>query len=470
MKRALYLILCIAAAAAALPADAQEVHPGRSIYLEFCATCHGEDLRGGNGSNLIDHEWAFGDEREEIIQNIATGIPDRGMPAFGDALSDEQIGSVVDYIEQVAAGADPFITPAPDSSTTLDYTFDVQVFARGLEIPWAIDFIDDETALITERPGRVRIVRNGELDPQPVAGTPDVQHAGQGGLLDVAVDPDYASNGWIYLAYSHALPATGAERAPSMTRVVRGRIDGNTWTDQEVLFEAPHDTYHTTAHHYGTRIIFDRDGHLFFSIGDRGMQDQAQDLSRPNGKVHRINRDGSIPSDNPFVGWEHALPSIYSYGHRNPQGLDIHPETGELWAVEHGPFGGDELNRVVAGRNYGWPVITYGINYNQTIITEERSRPGMEQPVFYWRPSIAISGLAFYDHSRLPYWKNQALVSALRDKEVRIVQIHDGRVLHEEVILQDAGRVREAVAGPDGSIYVVLNQPDMVVRMVPVND
>lgn len=467
MKQAACVLLLTFAASVGT-AQAQEAHPGRSIYVQFCATCHGEDLKGGMGSNLVNHEWAFGGDRDEIVQNIKTGLPERGMPPFGETLSDEQINHVVDYIDQVASGSDPFITPTPDSVNTLDYAFDVQVFARGLELPWGIDFTDQNTALITERPGRLRVVRNGELMARPVAGTPEVLHEGQGGLLDVAVDPNYSSNGWIYLAYSHALPAAEGERAPAMTRIVRGRIDNHTWTDQEVLFEAPHDTYRTARQHYGSRIVFDPDGYLYFSIGDRGAGEQAQDLSRPNGKVYRINRDGSVPPDNPFVGWEHALPAIYSYGHRNPQGLAIHPVTGELWGVEHGPFGGDELNRIQAGRNYGWPVITYGINYNQTIITEERRRLGMEQPIFYWRPSIAVSGLAFYGGSHLPYWSNNAVVSALRNKEVRLVQIEDGRVMHEEVILKGAGRVREAVPGPDGAIYAVLNDPNMIVRMVPI--
>ena len=468
MQRAVCLLLLMLLASTGT-ASAQDANPGRAVYTQFCATCHGEDLKGGNGSNLIDGEWAFGDERDEIVQTIKSGIPERGMPPFGQTLSDEQINHVVDYIDQVASGADPFIIPAPDSVSTLDYRFDVQVVARGLEIPWAIDFIDRNTALITERPGRLRIVRNGELQTQPVAGTPEVLHQGQGGLLDVAVDPDYATNGWIYLAYSHEIPAAnGADRTGAMTRIVRGHIANNAWTDQEVLFEAPHETYRTTRHHYGSRIVFDDEGYLYFSIGDRGAGEQAQDLSLPNGKIYRIHRDGSVPFDNPFVGWEHALSAIYSFGHRNPQGLAVHPKTGDLWAVEHGPFGGDELNLVKAGRNYGWPVVTYGINYDRTVLTEERSRPGMEQPIYYWRPSIAVSGLAFYDKPPLPYWTNHALVSALRYKEVRIVQIEEGRVLHEEVVLKGAGRVREAVPGPDGAIYVVLNEPDMVVRMVPV--
>ena len=443
-------------------------HPGSSVFTANCATCHGQDLKGGNGSNLIDGGWEFGDERADIIRSIADGIPERGMPAFGGVLSDQHIEQVVDYIDQVASGADPFISPAPDSLETLDYAFDVEVVARGLEIPWAIAFIDENTALITERPGRLRLLKSGALQDEPVTGTPDVLHEGQGGLLDVSIDPDHASNGWIYLSYSHVLPqGPDDERPRAMTRIVRGRIDGNSWIDQEVLFEAPHETYLPTRQHYGNRIVFDPDGHLYFSIGDRGMMDLAQDLSRPNGKIHRIHTDGSIPADNPFVDRDDALPSIFSYGHRNPQGVAVHPETGEVWAVEHGPRGGDELNRVHRGRNYGWPVISYGINYNGTVLTEERSRPDMEQPIRYWRPSIAVSGLGFYDGSAMPYWTNKMLVGALRDEEVRLVQLEDGRVIHEEVILKNAGRVREAQPGPDGSIYVVLNEPDMVVRLVP---
>jgi glucose/arabinose dehydrogenase len=356
----------------------------------------------------------------------------------------------------------------PDQLETLDYTLNVDVLAEGLENPWAIDFIDTQTALITEQSGDVHMIESGRLRAEPVAGLPEALYAGQGGMLDVAVDPDYQDNGWIYLAYSHALGE--GDNRPAMTRVVRGHIRNNAWTDQQVLFEAPHDTYRTSRHHYGSRIVFDAEGRLYFSIGDRGAQSQAQDLSRPNGKVHRIHRDGSIPSDNPFVGRDDALPSIFSYGHRNPQGLAIHPETDALWGVEHGPRGGDELNRIVAGRNYGWPVITYGINYDGTIITEERAREGMEQPVLYWRPSIAVSGLDVYDGQAFPYWRNHLLVGALRDQEVRLLSLAGNHVQHQEVILKNAGRVREAVTGPDGAIYVVVNAPGAILRLSHMRD
>jgi glucose/arabinose dehydrogenase len=337
-----------------------------------------------------------------------------------------------------------------------------------LEIPWAIDFINSKTALITERPGRLRIVRNGELLSEPVRNTPEVLHEGQGGLLDVAMDPEYSSNGWIYLAYSHVLEAKDNEkRPPAMTRIVRGKIENNTWGTEEVLFEAPHEMYRTTRHHYGCRIVFDKQGHLFFAIGDRGAGHQAQDVKLPNGKVHRIFKDGTIPEDNPFLDKKFAMPSLFSLGNRNIQGMAIHPVTDELWTTEHGPMGGDEVNLIEAGKNYGWETITYGKNYNGTIITEETHRPGMEQPNLYWNPSIAVCGLDFYRGELFKKWKNKLLVGALKYEEVRLLSIEKDRVMHQEVILKGQGRVRDVSTGPDGAIYVVLNQPGTVLKLTP---
>lgn len=457
-----FIFVFAALAFVASPVAGQDAHPGRAIFMNTCASCHGTDLQGGMGSNLVDDEWTIATTREEIVAVVREGIPESGMPPFGEALSDAQINQVVDFIQAASAGDVVILPSAADSLVALDYHLEAEVYVHGLEIPWAIDFTGPTAALITERPGRLRVVENGTLRSEPVQGTPAVLHEGQGGLLDVTVDPNYDENGWVYLAYSHLLPG---EDSLAMTHIVRGRIENNRWTDEQLLYEAPHDTYLPTRQHYGSRIVFDPQGYLYFSIGDRGRQDMAQDLRRPNGKIHRIFPDGSIPPDNPFIAQEGLLPTIFSYGHRNPQGLAVHPVTGELWDVEHGPRGGDEINLIKAGRNYGWPIITYGINYSGTIITEERSRPGMEQPIFYWRPSIGVGGLNFYDGDVFPYWQNQALVTALRNQEVRVVQLHEGRVLHEETILKDAGRVREAVKGPDGAIYVVLNEPHVILRI-----
>lgn len=374
------------------------------------------------------------------------------------------------------------IVSLPDTIETLDYTLHAEVVTDALDEPWAIAFIDADTVLITEQPGRLRLLVNGNLR-DPVRGTPAVSYEGvQGGLLDVAVDPDYANNGWIYVSYAHALLVeqdTASDTGPpAMTRVVRGRIRDNTWQDQQVVLEAPHDTYRTTRHHFGSRLAFGPEGLLYVSIGDRGdwpvypraVKMHAQALNRPNGKIHRVHRDGSIPSDNPLVEDSDALPSVFTYGHRNPQGLATHPETGAVWALEHGPRGGDELNRLRPGANYGWPEITYGIDYDGSIISPDRRQDGMEQPVTYWRPSIATSGLSFYQGEAFPYWHNQALVSTLKIQQLRLLTMVSDRVIHQEVILEGLGRIREAVPAPDGSIYVVLNAPDRILRLTHLAD
>lgn len=444
--------------------------------MQLCAPCHGTQLQGGDGPNLIDDETIHGNERSDLARSIVEGNITAGMPPFGGALTEQEVNDIIDFILAQAERADALAQapaePEPSATRavpleTLDYGVAAEVFVDSLEIPWAIDFLDEQTAILTERPGRVRIVENGVLRPEPVAGTPEVLHARQGGLLDVTVDPNYDENGWIYLAYSHALPHAGGGDPPAMTRIVRGRIVDNTWADQEVLFEAPHELYSPMQIHYGSRIVFDKKGYLYFSVGDRFAQDLAQEVSRPNGKIHRIYPDGSIPEDNPFVADASALPSVYSYGHRNPQGLAVHPVTDEVWDAEHGPRGGDELNLVVAGRNYGWPVISYGINYNGTTLTEYRRHPDMEQPNFYWKPSIAVSGLDFYEGDLFPRWKNKLLVASLAFQELHLLDLDGTRVMHDEVIMKDQGRIREAIEGPDGAIYVVLNDPDRIVRLVP---
>ncbi len=440
---------------------------GAGLYQQNCAQCHGADLNGGNAKSLVDGVWEFGSGDSYIFRNIKFGISHLGMPSYGDALKDDEIRAILSYIrssEQNAGVERPAIVQELE---TMDYDLNVEIFAEGLEIPWAIDFTDKNTALITERPGRLRIVENGKLQPEPVKNTPDVLHAGQGGLMDVAVDPDYADNGWIYLAFSHELKEFEGERSPAMTKIVRGKIENNTWTNEQVLFEAPHETYRTTRHHYGCRIVFDPAGYLYFAIGERGTAEHAQDITRPNGKVHRINRDGSVPTDNPYYNEQNSIKSLYSLGNRNIQGMAIHPVTGELWTTEHGPMGGDELNLIKAGKNYGWPVITYGLNYNGTIVSEFTRKEGLEQPNLYWKPSIAVCGLDFYRGDLFPKWKNKLLVGALKYEEVRLLDIEGDRVMHDEVILKGAGRVRDVSTGPDGAIYVVLNDPGTVLKLSP---
>ena len=444
---------------------------GAALYQQNCAQCHGADLNGGNATSLIDEIWQFGAEDGYVFRNIKFGIAHLGMPSYEKTLNDDEVRAMMKYVQEETKKGGAEKPPIVKELETLDYDVNVEIFAEGLEVPWAIDFIDASTALITERPGRLRVVKRGKLQVEPVKNTPKVLNEGQGGLMDVAIDPDYDKNGWIYLAYSHVLEnVTEGKRPPAMTRLERGKINNNTWTESEIIFEAPHETYRTTRHHYGCRIVFDPWGYLYFSIGERGADVHAQDFTRPNGKVHRIHKDGLIPDSNPFMDEKEAMKSIYSLGNRNIQGMAIHPETGQLWATEHGPMGGDELNLIEAGKNYGWPVITYGLNYNGTIITELTHKLGLEQPILYWKPSTAVCGLDFYSGDLFKKWKNKLLVGALKYEEVRLLDIENDRVMHEEVILKGAGRVRDVSTGSDGAIYVVLNKPDTILRLTPKAD
>jgi aldose sugar dehydrogenase len=444
---------------------------GAALYQQYCATCHGADLKGGNSGSLIDGIWQFGAADSYKFRNIKFGIPHLGMPSYNGVLNDNDIKAILTYVSESEKSAGAVKPAIVKELETLDYKLNVEVFAEGLEIPWAIDFLDATTALITEKPGRLRVVSKGKLQPEPVKNIPKVLNEGQGGLMDVAVDPEYSQNGWIYLAFSHVLDKkAGEERPGAMTKIVRGKIENNTWTNEQVLFEAPHETYRTTRHHYGCRIVFDKAGHLYFAIGDRGAGFQAQDNTLPNGKVHRIHKDGKIPVDNPFISDPKAMKSLYSLGNRNIQGMAIHPETDELWTTEHGPMGGDEVNLIKPGKNYGWETITYGINYNGTIITEFTHKPGLEQPNLYWRPSIAVCGLDFYRGDLFKKWKNKLLVGALKYEEVRLLNIEGDRVMHDEVILKGQGRVRDVQTGPDGAIYVVLNDPGTVLKLMPKID
>lgn len=449
---------------------AREPTRGETIYQQKCASCHGIKLQGGNAQSLVDGIWQFGAGRGYLFRSIKFGIPHVGMPSYEATLTDADIQGVIRFLleSENRAGVKP--PQLPQVLETQDYFMNVEILARDLDIPWGIAFLSATHMLVTERPGRLRVIRDGSLDPEPVSGTPTVLAEGQGGLLDVAVDPQFAQNGWVYLAYSHALPLAGGQRRPgAMTRIVRGRIREHTWIDEQVLFEAPHATYLTSRHHYGCRLLFDRRGYLYFGIGDRGTGEHAQQLDRPNGKIHRIHSNGEIPTDNPFVKHGKALASIFSYGHRNPQGMSMHPETDGIWISEHGPMGGDELNLIASAKNYGWPEVTYGRNYNGTIITEFTEKPGLEHPHYYWKPSTGICGIAFLHGPQFTKWENRLLAASLKYEDIQLLDIECDRVIHQQVILKNYGRVRDVDCAPDGSIYVLLNQPGRVVRLTPSN-
>lgn len=440
------------------------------IYTNNCATCHGADLKGNISQSLLDGSWQFGSGKNDIMRSIKFGYPHHGMPAWGGVLSNDEIDSLVSYIlsEEKRLGVSK--PPIPETLETQDYAIKVDVIAEGLDVPWAMDFIGPNKVLITERSGRLRVMENGVLLPDSVVGIPQVKARGQGGLLDVAIDPNYDREPWIYLSFSHGVgkvTENGEDQIPAMTSIVRGKLINNTWSNQEVLFEAPHDTYKTAGQHFGSRIVFDPEGFLYFSIGDRGTSDDAQDITKPNGKIHRIYKDGRIPKSNPFYNQPGAIKSIYTYGNRNPQGLAVHPETGQVWETEHGPLGGDELNLIRSGLNYGWPVISYGINYNGDIITELTRQEGMEQPIAFWKPSIATCGLDFYSGDAFPKWKNKLLVGSLKMEELQLLDIEKDRMMYRQTILKNAGRVRDVTTGPDGAIYIVLNNPGSILRLAP---
>lgn len=335
------------------------------------------------------------------------------------------------------------------------HDFRVVTLTQGLEHPWGLAFLSDGRMLVTERPGRLRIVgADGRLDPRPVAGLPPVAAVGQGGLLDVALHPDYARNGWVYLSY--AGPGPGGQG----TEVLRGRLDGHALRDVEVLFRMRPKT--TAGLHFGSRLVFDRQGYLYITLGDRGDMQRAQRLDDHAGSVIRLHDDGRVPADNPFVGRAGALPEKFTLGNRNMQGAVLHPTTGELWTHEHGPQGGDEVNIMRAGVNYGWPVITYGVNYGSgTKIGEGTHKPGMAQPLWTWVPSIAPSGMAFYTGDRFPKWRGNLFVGALRGELLARLEVDNERVIREErLLVGKVGRIRDVRSGPDGLIYLLTDSPD----------
>jgi aldose sugar dehydrogenase len=341
------------------------------------------------------------------------------------------------------------------------HNFKVDTIATGLRNPWGMVWLPDGRMLFTERSGEIRVVKDGKLSEDRIEGVPAVFARGQGGLLDIKLHPDYANNQLIYIAYSSPNPdGPGAN-----TAILRAKLVGNALVNQEKLFQAL--PYSTAGQHFGSRIVFDDKGYMFFSVGERGQMANSQNLENHSGKVHRLHDDGRVPSDNPFVNTSGAVPSIWSYGHRNPQGMIRDAATGKIWAHEHGPRGGDELNLVEKGKNYGWPVISYGINYDGSILTELTHKEGMEQPVFQWTPSIAPCGMAQYTGDKFPEWKGNLFVGALAFRYVARVQLDGDKHIGEEKLLEGIGRVRAVEQGPDGYIYVATEGPGMIVRLIP---
>jgi glucose/arabinose dehydrogenase len=375
-----------------------------------------------------------------------------------------RVAAVVVAFLALVVGAAAQQTKAPARATK--QSLKVEPFAKGLVHPWSLAVLPDRRLLVTERPGRLRLIgKDGKLSA-PIKGVPDVAAAGQGGLLDVVLSPDFSTSGLIFLSYAERREGGGTATTVARAKLVRegdsGRLD-----ELKVIFRQEPKADGTV--HFGSRIVPARDGNLFITLGERGQRDKAQDLSTHYGKVVRIKPDGSVPPDNPFVKQAGARSEIWSYGHRNLQGAALHPTTGKLWTVEHGARGGDEINIPLAGKNYGWPVITYGRDYTGFRIGEGTAKAGLEQPVYYWDPSIAPSGLAFYMSDRIPEWKGSLLVGALRGQALHRLVLDGEKVVGEEVLLADQGeRIRDVTVGPDGTVWLLTDSSHgRVVRLGP---
>ena len=365
----------------------------------------------------------------------------------------------------VMAGAMVLAKPAHAAQEPASVAARVTPVVGGLDHPWAMAFLPDGGVLITERPGTLRLLRTPGGLSKPLSGVPKVAARGQGGLLDVALSPDFAKDRYVYLSYAES------DGDKSGTAVGRGRLsdDGSGLEDFKVLFRQMPKL--SSGLHFGSRLVFDGKGHLFISLGENNQRPTAQDLDKLQGKVVRLNLDGSVPADNPFVGKDGARPEIWSYGHRNPQGMAINPWSGDLWENEHGPRGGDEINLVQPGKNYGWPLATHGINYSGLRIPEAKGEtvPGTEPPLFWWAKSPAISGMAFYDADRFPAWQKSVFIGALGNQNLIRLTLDGNRVVGQEWLLVDRkSRIRDVRQGPDGYVYVLTDaSPGQLLRVAP---
>lgn len=350
------------------------------------------------------------------------------------------------------------------SNQEVNFTVEAEKVASGITIGWGMAFLPNGDLLVTEKSGKLYRIQGSEIAAEITNGIPsDLDVNGQGGFLDIELHPNYGENGWVYLSYSSSAGSGNG----SNTAIIRTKLENDALVDSEVLYKGEPNS--NRGQHYGSRIVFDNNGYLFFSIGDRGNRDVLpQDITRDGGKIYRLHDDGTIPSDNPFVGEDGAKEAVYSYGHRNPQGMALNPESGVVWAHEHGPRGGDEVNIIEPGNNYGWPIISYGINYNGTEFAEDTARAGMEQPVLYWDPSIAPSGMAFITSDKYPGWEGDLLVGSLKFSYIAHLDVEGNEILGEQKLADGIGRLRAIEQGPDGYIYFTA-EGDGVYRLIPVD-
>jgi aldose sugar dehydrogenase len=433
-------------------------------YKKYCASCHGEKMQA-----FVDRQWKHGKSTEEITKSISVGIPDAGMPSYEATFSAEEIKDLVKFIQKGLENQSVFEGTAKLSSNVIktnDYTIRIDTMVYGIEVPWGMDFDQTGNMYYSQRKGSLHI-RKTDGTITEVSGLPAIKSAGQGGLMDVELHPNFENNKRIYIGYTKPKTIDGQEMLT--TAVSYGTLEGSKITGLTEIFEAL--PYFTTRHHFGCRLEFDKKGLLFIAVGDRGREkENPQDITKFPGKIHRVKDDGSIPTDNPFANHPTAVKSIYSYGHRNPQGIAVHPVTGALWDSEHGPRGGDEVNICLPGKNYGWPVISYGINYNGTTFTDKTEMEGMEQPEIYWIPSIAPSGTVFVKGDMYPKWKGDLLVGSLRFNYLNRCIVKDNKIVGEEMLLKGIGRMRDVQIDKQGYLYIAVENPGAIYKLVPVGN
>lgn len=457
------------------------------IFTATCAACHGASLQPGPAARSLFSESVLASNTDaQIVDKVTNGVPDSVKPhAYVTSFSADDISQLPVYLRIRSGIMNRKVGAVPDPAgrifKTEKATFKVEVLAKGFNQPWGMAWIPNGDMLFTERSGNLRVLdKNGNVS-EPVKNSPKVFERQDGGMLDVAVAPDYARSGWVYLAYSAVRPGYVPQPADfipanlsplSMTMIVRGKINANhEWVDEQILFQAPDEIYNNWSGHYGARFLFDGKGHVFWTMGDRQDVQSSQNLASPLGKIHRINLDGSIPRDNPFVNTPGALPSIWSYGHRHPQGIAFDPATGLLWETEHGPVGGDEVNIIEPGRNYGWGVVTMGLEPG----LNRQHAVGMTPPVAHYTPSIGPGGNNFYTGDRFPGWKNNLFIAGMVGQKLIRLEIKGHQIVHQEEILKDHGRLREVKTGPDGHLYLLLQTQygaatgGSIIRLVPEN-
>ena len=464
------------------------------LYHERCAACHGGDLKGSaEGTPLVGGDLTRGDSMDAIVRSISEGNAEEGMPAWDETLSEAQIRSLAILISEERANttfADfrmaPSLQVTDEVMTTELHRFRLEAVITGLDpLPYSIAPLPDGGLLLTEKMRGLSMVSADGVQSPLIVGAPKGHrddayregplHYGTGWILDVAIHPDYEKNGWIYLSYGHRCDNCGGSK--SMGRLVRGRITDDAWVDEEVIWEADPETYNGYPDMaLGGRIAF-ADGHVYLSIGMKTDGSEPQDLTHPTGKIHRMFDDSAVPEDNPFVTVSGALPTVWTYGHRSPQGLEHNHATGELWSTEMGPRGGDEVNLIERGRNYGWPVSSEGMHYTGQPVDGTRFGIGridvdpatIVQPVVDLTPSVAISSFVFYSGSSFPEWRGQMLAGSLKGSDLYRFRLEDGRLVQRETLIEDLARFRDVEVGADGTVYLLLEHEagSQILKMVP---